>query len=111
MPDCMAERGRFEPPGPRTLLLAEFNASLAHYLAGIKASLLERIYSPGIRHCFCSLRLPSFARLYEELLRCRTSGEGFWFKSSLPGGQSPTQLFLFGIARGRVRAGVGMGAV
>jgi hypothetical protein len=54
---------------------------------------LERICSPGIRLCCCSLRFHSFARPIR-------------FKSPLSGGQSATQLFLFGIARGGVRAGL-----
>jgi hypothetical protein len=51
----LAERGEFEPPVPRGLLWAEFDASLAQYSARQKAYVLKRIYSPGIRLCFSSL--------------------------------------------------------
>jgi hypothetical protein len=59
----MAERGGFEPSVPLGLALAEFGPSLAHYSARIKASVLERICSPGVWLCFESLRFPLFARL------------------------------------------------
>ena len=62
-PDSLAERGGFEPPVPLGLTWAEFGPSLAHYSARIKASVLERICSPGVRLCFGSLRFPSFTRL------------------------------------------------
>ena len=61
--DCLAERGRFEPPVPRRLLWAELGPNLAHYSARKKASVLERICSPGIRRFFGSLWFPSFAGL------------------------------------------------
>ncbi len=41
--DWLAERGRFEPPRPLRIRWAEFNPSLAHYSARIRASMLERI--------------------------------------------------------------------
>src|ERR1017187_8249379 len=53
---CLAERGGFEPPEPRGLIRAEFGPSLAHYSARKKASVLERICSPGIRLRLGSLR-------------------------------------------------------
>jgi hypothetical protein len=61
--DWLLERGGFEPPVPRGFMRAEFGPSLAHYSARKKASVLERICSPGIRLYFGSLRFPSFARL------------------------------------------------
>ena len=69
------ERGGFELPVPRGALLTEFGASLAHSSARQKTSVLERICSPGIRLCFGSLRLASFARLKAMLgdLRLATS--------------------------------------
>jgi hypothetical protein len=45
----MAERGGFEPPVPRGFPWTELGADLAHYSARPKASVLERICSPGIR--------------------------------------------------------------
>jgi hypothetical protein len=47
--DSLAERGGFEPPVPRGLLWAEFGPSLARYSTRIKASVLERICSLGVR--------------------------------------------------------------
>jgi hypothetical protein len=47
--DSLAERVGFEPPVPLGLAWAEFGPSLAHYSARIKASVLERICSPGVR--------------------------------------------------------------
>jgi len=47
--DSLAERGGFEPPVPRGFLWTELGAGLAHYSARQKASVLERICSPGIR--------------------------------------------------------------
>ena len=61
--DSLAERGGFEPPVPLRLTWAEFGPSSGHYYAQIRASVLERICSPGVRPCFGSLRFPSFARL------------------------------------------------
>jgi hypothetical protein len=61
--DWLAERGGFEPPVPLGLTWVEFGPILAHYLARTKASMLERICSPGVRLRFGSLRFPSFARL------------------------------------------------
>ena len=58
-----AGEGGFEPPEPQELMRAEFGPSLARYSARIKASVLERIYSPWIRTFFGSLRFPSFAKL------------------------------------------------
>ncbi len=49
MPDCMAERGEFEPPVPQAHLWTEFGPSLAHYSARKKAAVLERFCSRGIR--------------------------------------------------------------
>jgi hypothetical protein len=63
MPDWMAERGGFEPPVPLRLTWAEFDPSSGHYYVQIRASVLERICSPGVRPYFGSLRFPSFARL------------------------------------------------
>jgi hypothetical protein len=79
--DSLAERGGFEPPVPRGLLWAEFGPSLADYSARQKASVLERICSPGIRLCFGSLRFASFARLKADARRRRTSDQSFGFKS------------------------------
>jgi hypothetical protein len=61
--DCLLERGGLEPPRPFRIREAEFNPSLAHYSARIKASMLERICSPWIRLFFGALRFPSFTRL------------------------------------------------
>lgn len=58
--DWLVERGRFEPPVPLGCIWAEFGPSSAHYSARIKASVLERICSPGVRLYFGSLRFPSF---------------------------------------------------
>src|ERR1019366_7139612 len=49
MPDCLAERGGLEPPRPFRIRGVEFNPSLAHYSAQIKAPVPERICSPSIR--------------------------------------------------------------
>jgi hypothetical protein len=45
--DWMVERGGFEPPVPLRLTWAEFGPSSGHYYAQIRASVLERICSPG----------------------------------------------------------------
>jgi hypothetical protein len=78
--DSLPEQGGFEPPVPRGLLWAEFSASLAHYSARQKASVPERICSPGIRLCSGCLRFASFARLKADARRCETL-ESFRFKS------------------------------
>ena len=69
MPDCVAERGGFEPPRPFRIRGTEFGPSLAHYSPRIKASVLERISSPWIRLCFGSLRFPSFGRMMRGIWR------------------------------------------
>src|SRR5712671_5260822 len=53
--------GGFEPPRPFGIRCAEFVPNLAHYSAREKASVLQRICSPGVRLFFGSLRSP-FAR-------------------------------------------------
>ena len=55
-------------------------ASLAHYSARQKASVPERICSPGIRLCSGCLRFASFARLKADARRFGTL-ESFRFKS------------------------------
>jgi hypothetical protein len=63
MPDWLAERGGFELTVPQVLSNVEFSAKSAHYSAGTKAPVLERICSPGVRLSLLSLRLGSFAKL------------------------------------------------
>ena len=85
----MVERGGFEPPVPLRLTWAEFGPSSGHHCAQIRASVLERICSPGVRPCFGSLRFPSFARLMLGIwVTSNMRDEGLEFKSPLLGGQS-----------------------
>ena len=110
--DWLAERGGFEPPVPRGFIWAEFGPRLAHYSARKKASVLKGICSPGIRLCFGSLRSASFARPMRGIVVMPNVRRGLRVQiSSSLGGQSATQLCLFGIARGGVRAGGGAGVV
>jgi len=67
------------------LLWAEFGPSLAHDSARKKASVLERICSPGIRLCFGSLRFALFSGLTPGIWQRRTSDEGLEFRSPPPG--------------------------
>src|ERR1019366_7511499 len=66
--DWLVQRGGFELPRPFRILWAEFGPSLVHDSARIKASVLARICSPGIRPDFGSLRFASSASRCEALL-------------------------------------------
>jgi hypothetical protein len=80
---------------------AEFSRSLAHYLARIKASVLERISSPAIRRFMRSLRVPSFAAADAWTWRPRYQNAHLEFESPLPVGAPPPVVFRSAVCRSK----------
>ena len=78
--------GWIRTPGAARASMGGIRPSLAHYSARQKASVLERICSPGIRLCFGSLRFASFARLKADARRRRTSDQKLWVQIRAPVG-------------------------
>jgi hypothetical protein len=93
--DCLAERGRFEPPRLFGIRSAELGPSLAYYSAQKKASVLKRIGSPGIRLFFGSLPVPLVRYADAQNLVTSNIRRTFGVRiSPRLGGQSAVQVCL-----------------